>query len=306
MKLTTLLAQYLYTNHRLDLPGIGNFLLDASTLDPVENTKQKTLLLSGVSFENNPAATAPPELIAFISANTGKMKALAAADLESFIELAQQFLNIGKPFTFEGIGTLIKTKPGLYDFVPDTVPADKIKGQLAKEAKPVEEAGSAAAEKYESFLSAPRQRAGMRKPVLILLGIIGLGLAVWGGYTISKKKNKTETAGTQPVSPKEETTTDAQPADSIKPAAPATTAPTASTSSSAYKYILEVADSKRAFKRYNQLRTNLWDVHLETKDSVTYKLFMTLPVSYGDTTHILDSLKIWTGRSVYIEHAQTE
>jgi hypothetical protein len=67
-----------------------------------------------------------------------------------------------------------------------------------------------------------------------------------------------------------------------------------------YKYVLEVAQSKRAFKRYNQLRTNLWDVQLETNDSVKYKLFMRLPIS-TDTTRILDSLMAMLGRPVYIE-----
>ena len=51
VKLASLLAQYLYTNHRLDLPGIGTFLLDPSTISSVENTKQRSTVLEGVSFD---------------------------------------------------------------------------------------------------------------------------------------------------------------------------------------------------------------------------------------------------------------
>src|SRR4051812_17926013 len=96
VKITTLLTQYLYTNHRLDLPGIGSFLLDASAIAQAENTKQRSVITEGISFENNPSIKEVPALIAFISAQSGKQKALAASDLDSHLELAQQFLNIGK------------------------------------------------------------------------------------------------------------------------------------------------------------------------------------------------------------------
>ena len=189
VKLSTLLSQYLYAHHHLDIPGIGTFFLDPSSVTAPDNHKQKTFVLTGVTFESNPAATASPDLIAFISTHTGKMKALASSDLESFIELAQQFLNIGKPYTFDGIGTLIKGKDGHYDFVPDTVSTDKLKNQLTTVTKANEETENA--EKYESFLSAPKQNSGIRKPVLILLIVCGLGLAVWGGYIISQRSNDT-------------------------------------------------------------------------------------------------------------------
>ena len=42
------------------------------------------------------------------NAQTGKIKALASADLESYLELAQQFLNIGKPYLLE-----VNTSPGM-------------------------------------------------------------------------------------------------------------------------------------------------------------------------------------------------
>ena len=38
------------------------------------------------------------------------------------------------------------------------------------------------------------------------------------------------------------------------------------------KFILEISNSQRAFERYGQLKTFLWDVQMETKDSVNYKL----------------------------------
>ena len=107
MKLTHLIAQYLYKNKRLDLQGIGSFSLDNSIVIEAEDNKapqQKGI--EGVSFENNATIKEDPELISFISFYTGKIKALASADLNSHLELAKQFMNIGKPFLFEGIGSL--------------------------------------------------------------------------------------------------------------------------------------------------------------------------------------------------------
>ena len=109
MKLAPLLAKYLYTHKRLDLPGIGTFLFDPSAIIESESSKyNKPRNMEGISFESNVLAKETAELIGFISTQAGKMKALAAADLDSHLELAQQFLNIGKPFLFEGIGSLVK------------------------------------------------------------------------------------------------------------------------------------------------------------------------------------------------------
>lgn len=288
MKLTSLFAQYLYTNHRLDLPGIGTFLLDPSAITTVENSKQRSAVTDGISFENNPSLKESPDFIAFISAQTGKMKALADADLESHLQLVQQFLNIGKPFLFEGIGTLIKKKPGELAFLPLSVSAEKVKEYKAKDtARVTAEEPSAV---YEPFLDAAEKKGGLKKPAFALLILVVASLAFWGAYTVfgSKKipAKKLENAITEPV-PEPGT-----PSVAKKEPAP----------EQHYKYILETTGRERAFKRYNQLKTFRWDVQLETADSVVFKLFMVLPAADTDTARILDSLTIMTGKRVHIEH----
>ena len=61
------------------------------------------------------------------------MKALASSDLCSYIELARQFLNIGKPFQIEGIGTLVRNKSGELEFTPDHLLVGKMKDGGIKE-----------------------------------------------------------------------------------------------------------------------------------------------------------------------------
>ena len=309
MKITSLLAQYLYTNKRLDLPGIGSFFLDPSALIASEGNKQRSNILEGISFQNNPALSDSPDLIAYISAQTGKMKSLAASDVDSHLLLVQQFLNIGKPFTFEGIGTIVKLKTGDFEFISGTVTSEKLK-EIIKPEGTGNSSRDDTGKKYESFLSEKKSTQSWRMPVTILLIICGAGLAVWGGYAISKKKSApqivtaTEEVTTPAQTPKEkDTTTLVSPVDPstidkpIEKQVEQTTTP-----EDHYKYVLEVAQSKRAFQRYNQLRTNLWEVKLETQDSLQYKLYLLLPALNADTTRILDSLTVMTGKKVYIEH----
>jgi hypothetical protein len=294
VKIATLLAQYLYNNHRLDLPGIGTFLLDSSDTSISENSKQKSVPPPPISFESKPELDDSPDLVAYISSQTGKMKALANADLGSHLQLAQQFLNISKPFIFEGIGTLIMRRPGEYEFEPIGTPPEKIRDNKIKNTPAASLKDTE--ESYDSFLAKPKAKMEWNRPVIALFIVAGIGLAVWAGYTISKKAPGNATAANTEIQ--------LSLSDSLAQADTMVTTvqPPADTLPKNYKYVLEVANKQRALKRYNQLKTNLWDVHLETKDSVQYKLFILLPAQNADTTRVVDSLTMWLGRKVYLEH----
>jgi len=297
VKIPSLLAQYFYSNQRLELPGLGSFLLDASALSALQHSKLRTAVLEGVSFETNLSLKESPDLIAFIAEKTGKMMPLASADLESHLQLAQQFLNMGKPFSFEGIGILSRVKPGEYEFTPISVSTEKIKDfnttNIASTETKVEPASQ-----YESFLSSAKTKFEWKKPVIGVMLLCGVGLTIWGGYVISQKKNKAivHTAA-EKIIPEVIAADSLQKADSIIPLVQTTVAPETN-----YKYVLEIAKSKRAFKRYNQLKTIRWKVQMETEDSIQYKLYMLLP-SMADTTRTIDSLTVMTGRKVYIEYS---
>ncbi len=301
MRIIPLLAQYLYAHKRLDLPGIGSFILDPQAITEPENNKRPQLL-THIRFENNPLITAPdPELVSFISLHSGKMKALAASDLESHIQLALQFLNTGKPFLFEGIGTLISTKPGEYAFSPGWLLSARHKEPPAREPRKAEKEKDTEAPgtAYEPFLPEKKSRPSFQRPLIGLVLLAGLGLAIYAGYYISQRKSNTA------EQPAETNRTEPAPADSLsllageKPSIRAAQNPVAVDS---YKYVLEIADSKRAFERYGKLRSYQWQVQMETNDSVQYKLFLHLPSSLSDTTRIMDSLTVLNGRRVFIDY----
>ncbi len=304
MKLTTAIAQYLYVHKRLDIAGIGSFILDPSALVNLEaeNSKnQKNPVVEGVSFENNPSVKESPELVAFISSQTGKMKALAAADLSSHVELMQQFLNIGKPFMLEGIGSLVKMKSGEFVFTPGTLVTEKLK-DIPSKSETGEVADKSFSSTYEPFLHKEKAKTAWRKPVAVLLVLAGIGFAVWGGYTLYKKN---EAKADEPVA--QQPATVQKTADTIPPAnTAAVTAPPALNNQPAptpagnYKFVLETSGTKRAFERFSKLKVFQWPVQMETKDSLEYTLYMLLPASASDTTRLLDSLTRLNGKRVII------
>src|SRR5450432_4925813 len=102
----------------MSLPGLGIFTLDKSVVLPDENDRAMPSMPNAVQFQNANIAAAEKELISFICENTGKIKPLVSSDLDSYLNLGTEMLNIGKPFHLEGIGTITKNKTGKFDFTP--------------------------------------------------------------------------------------------------------------------------------------------------------------------------------------------
>jgi hypothetical protein len=309
LKISPLLAQYLYTNGKLDLPGIGTFLLDNPSVIPVADNKNKPTLLEGVSFHQNKQTKEDPDLIAYISAQAGKIKPLASADLESHLELAKQFLNIGKPFLFEGIGTLAQ-KGSEYSFTSGTIIAEPVREHNIREAVQLQTDENSG---YDGvfYSKGKNQRKAWLKPLVALLVLAGIGLAVWGGYTVYKntssnkesattdiKNDANETSDTNTVA-KSITADTAIKKDSNKVTPPTIAATT--TRAGSYKFILEKADSARAYSRFNKLQKFGWNVTIEKTDSASYRIFLLLPTAAADSSRVLDSLSRLTGKRVYIE-----
>lgn len=300
MKVASLLAQYLYINKQLDLPGLGYFLLDPSSDTVAESNKHnKTHILEGVTFESNTTVKELPELVQYISAQTGKIKALAAADLESHLGLALQFLNIGKPFLFEGIGTLTKISSGEFSFKPGLAIAISEKELITRDTTPASFTEQPLGD-YKSILYNRKQKITWKKPVFFLLLLTGLALAIWGGYTVYKKttakKETTESEENKKQKTVLVTDTAHYEKDNMVQSNRVTKLPAGN-----YKFVLETSDSLRAFSRLNRLKIFQWPAQMETKDSISFKIFMLLPANAADTSRIVDSLSRLNGKLVYIE-----
>jgi hypothetical protein len=290
LKLSILLAQYFYQHKLLNLPGIGSFHLDAAVTVPDVSDKNFREFAKYIQFSQQPVAKPDVALIDFIRSHTGKIKPLAESDLESYLADGKLLLNIGKPFHLEGIGTLYKNKLGIYEFTagePITERIDLV-GELRENSKPMAEKKSAFNEGYSHIESHHNQRKRLLVGTLV---VIGLAVILWGGYSLYNNREhppvEQQAAMDTPTTTQPDTSVKAK-ADSVPPA---TTAPGVPAGS--YKFILESAKKNRATKRHAFLLTLDRKFRLETSDSTTYYITLTLPTTPADTTRLKDSLDLW-------------
>jgi len=310
VKIDTLLAPYFYQYKRLSLPGIGLFTLDDKAVLPDENSKVK-MSIEGITFSPKTGQQLDDSLVQYIKDHTGKMKPLAEADLHSFIATAFQYLNIGKPYYFEGIGTLQKNKDNGYSFTAGTV----IQRTEELPHKHIETKRKSAGSTNEDAVGGSSFNTG--KLITGLLVLITLALIGWGGYYLYNKNTaepeKPTPAETKPLAAPDTTAVAIDSAgkkpDSLgggvktdsamaKPVEK-TEAPVAATGTG-YKFIFETTAKKtRAVKRYEQLKGSVVlkeynnKVAVETRDSLTFKIYTIVPCTPADTTRIKDLLNAW-------------
>jgi len=272
LKISPLLAQFLISNKQLSLAGLGRFILDDS---------------GGIIFQHDAYVKEDAELVSFIAENTGKMKSLVASDLDSNLELARQFLNIGKPYLFEGIGTLTKNKYGTIEFIQGNISQEKNKENTGDGRDKTSTTENSFTDYEEMFSPKKPGTPATKRIVTWLVAIAGLSLAVYGGYIVyTKTKNKKE-----PIVQKEEIKPVILP-DSIPPTKETSSIITKPVDTSGlYRFVIEKAARQRAFFRYNYLRENLIDVKLDTRDSVLFNLYFLLPATPADTARKRDSLQ---------------
>jgi hypothetical protein len=296
VKIEQIIVQYLYANKEVTLQGIGTFRMNPQIVIPSGNDKDFIIPENAIQFEYNLRATEDEGLINFIVQHTRKIKPLATSDLDSYIALAKQFLNIGKPLIIEGIGTVQKNMQGEYEFTPGNLIAAKMEDGPKELKEKKEEA--------VSFESESRNKGNnnITTVAVILLVVVLLGLGI---YHFVRKKTKPEVITTeQPfVAPL---------ADTIKKDTMAKPTPVVDTSlakavvvlkdSINFKIVIkEYIDSDAAARAYKRLTVYGHKVELYTNDSISYKLAMPFKTPLSDTSRARDSIKTLFGGKPYVE-----
>jgi hypothetical protein len=311
LKISPLIGKYLQENKSLTLEGFGRFYLEQNPANA--EIAEKHSVSSLVHYEYLPAAPTDPDFINYIIKETGKIRPLAIADLETFISLAKQLLNISKPFVIDGVGTLTKNTPGTYDFIPGNyepmrINTDNERDKKLRQAKEVNrESEIRYSKNYED--SKEGDRKGILKKVLgavtLLLLVAGAGWAIY--YFVFKKGNKT--AGNPKASI---VTGNKDTGTSLKQTAAKATIPTNQVPDSLgryeYKAVIKTGDSANAYGRYKYLTGIGQNVVIYKADSVNYKvavLVRSLPqdtAKVAETTHsyFLKGTK-YSGFRVYLE-----
>jgi hypothetical protein len=307
MKIEQLLVQHFYIAKKVTLQGIGSFTLSPDFIVPAETDKDIVLPENAVSFQYNPRATEDEALINYIVQQTRKIKPLASADLESYLMLGSQFLNIGKPMKIEGIGMLEKSQTGEYYFSPGEFVNTKVEDATVQLKEKSREDISFANE------AKPSSAGNNKKIVTILAAIVVLGAIGFAAWYFLSKKNNTETTAqntteqntaTAPVTDTAKKDTSAiisKRPDSVAILQPAVN--TGADGAYTFKIVFkETSNKAAAIDKMNIMKLRGHKVIMYTADSVTYKLAEPFTLPLSDTAKIKDSLN----KYYYVGKAKVE
>ncbi len=297
------LATFLYENKSLRLEGMGTFTLDGKVNINHESDKEIFYPIEGLSFKYDPKSDTDDNLILFLVKRLGKIQPLVRSDLESYLSNIKQFINIGKPYTIEGIGTLSKTNNGAYEFTPGNFLPIK------EELHPKRE--------NEEHNYPKRNQSSAGKLIAIILIVVAALAALGGiGWGISNILAKQKNDNSILVDTQEQGMVDTLPQllnsdisvqeQQNQVTGDSSNALTNLTGDSArFKMIFETTIKKsRADRRTYQLHalhayTKIDTIHIA--DSILYRLYLPMKIKINDTTHIKDSLKIFFGGEITAE-----
>jgi len=289
VKIEQVIVQQLYSYKKITLQGIGTFSLDSSVSLPVGSEKGMVIPENAISFDYNPKAGEDEALIDAIVQHTKKIKPLASADLDSFLMLGKQFLNIGKPFTLEGLGTLDKAQTGELIFIPGQFITPRIEAPKALKENETEEKSGLFPD-YNSEV-----KSNSTRTIFIIVVILILGLGAWAAYYFFYQKTDQDVVNeTQPV----QTNTDSVAVKKDTVATPAVT-----NDGYTFKIVFkESIDTQEALKALNKYKKLGHKVIMYTNDSLMYKVAEPFTLPLSDTSHIKDSLN----RYYYLGKAYVE
>jgi hypothetical protein len=300
VKIEQALVLYLLKHKQIALQGIGTFRIDALVPENTDSDKPFVIPPDAISFVYDSKAGEDDELIDFIVQNTKKIKPLASADLDSFLTLGRQFLNIGKPFTIQNLGTLEKLNNGDLEFKPGPL-IQKVEVPKLK----IEDEG---AEQHEEnlFNDYKTEPSGdNRRTLLIIFTIIILGAGAWAAWNFGFRKNNAEKIpATDAIIPIADTVATPKKIDtsvvSQNLADSLNKFKVPSSDSFTFNVVVrQTRDKEVALARLAILKSFGRNVIMYTSDSITFKVAEPFALPLSDTSRILDSLnkKFYDGKA---------
>jgi hypothetical protein len=190
-----LITRFVYQHGEISLQGIGSIKLLDAIPDSEYLQKHKLTPIQGLEFVHQKTAQTTPAFVKFYAEQRGKIASLAENDVEAYLSMASQFLNIGNPVELKGLGTIAKQKdgtlvmnPGYFIAAKDDGPAPKFRERHQKTA------ADYAAEKEAEEQT--EQRNKTLRGVLIVLAALAVLAIGWWIYKSGGMNADTDTATT--------------------------------------------------------------------------------------------------------------
>ncbi|GAC1585477.1 MAG: hypothetical protein NVS3B19_03030 [Ginsengibacter sp.] len=291
MKIENTLVHYLLLKRVLILQGLGTFYINDNVHIPSDVHTDVVLPPDSVRFEYDPKIGEDDDLINYIVKETKKIKPLVSADLDSYIMLGKQFLNIGKPFIIPGLGTLDKTQAVELQFIPGQYITPKITAPKALKANE-DEVSSGLFQDHERKLppNYDRRILGLIAAIIILLGL---------GWAIYYFAFRTETT---PVS-SAATENDSSLVKNDQTAKAVDTTHLAAKPDSILVQVFDVIIYRELRKRVAIKKLDILTklghaAFLTTDDSVRFSIKEHYKNPIADSTRVLDSLRKYYGNKI--------
>ena len=289
MSIEQLIVQCLYEHRSVTLQSIGSFNMSSDAVLSPDGEKELVLPAGAISFEQNFRATADENLVDFITKHTRKMRPLASSDLDSYIILQKQLLNIGNPLIIPGLGTLQKNAQGSLVFTQGK--------SIGKHVDPVAELKEVSSEEV-SFKTEGRSKSSGRSNVIVIAAILIVLLGGSAAYYFFKESKTNEQPELQDLAVTADTV--AVTRDSIPAAVKSVPAKDAG-DSSVFKVVIKsynnLADAEKGKKRFETYGHN---IAMLTVDSSNYLLSVPFYNAAQDTTKAKDSLRRIFSYDTYI------
>lgn len=299
-----ILLIYIYQHKKVALQEFGTITLTEQLPDAEMIKKDRAMPVQGLEFKHLPSVQTDPEFITFYAEQKGRIRPLAASDIDMYLLQAKQIVNIGNPFEIAGLGKIIKNDDGSLRMVPGyyTIPlavgTNKPPTLRERVQTPVLPAAGADGDK-------PARVSKKQLSQAVILGGAALLIAlfVWAiirfvvpmfGSPAADSTTDTEAVVQPDTSGANSTALTPGPITGADSTMAADT--TAITLWKAYlrnkKTLEEVQKAQLRYKSYG-MNTNI-----ETADSITYNLYITIHAAAKDTAYKRDSLRKWYARPV--------
>lgn len=292
MKVQDLLFSYLNEHKRMVLPGIGLFVL-TGTIKKISE-EETSIPENAIEFTADKITSVEDNLLIFLKERTGKMKALAQSDLDSFINNGIQLLNIGKPFDIPGIGVIHKSSDGKISFHQGVAEPELFLTDQTKLIVQNHSNESGGTKRNSTNKTASTISPDLKRMIVTIAGILIVAVIIWVIFLQltgdEKKEEKNPTTESSTVANESENNIQEVAADTGLLKKDTLNRSAVSGFEMVGQYPSNMDSIRKYYKLYNGRGHK---VRIDTSEATNPRLLFTFKKPLKDTSFVSDSMRIW-------------